>query len=272
MMRAYSYLGQSTWFAFGAWVGVATWIFVDILEGHPFKIRSIVVDGSSLPYFIAFYIPCALFLTLPFFVWQVFRTQRAKVTAQTPWLVPLLLGLVYFPIVGAMIPVLCMVTNQGQGWRIGTAVFVVLFGLPVVFSEICLRAGQSTTPDCQPPSSFTGDSAGKTSTISAVITLYHWIGTCGALLYLIVGCVFIFAVITRHASMSLIETLGVSAATLAYLTFFITCFRTSRELAVDPDMVRKRSRWIAIIMAILFFPILTAPGIYCVWKLNSHYE
>jgi len=163
MMKAYSYLGQSAWFAFGAWAGAATWILVDVLRGHPFRIRSIVDDGSFLPYFVALYIPCALLFGCPFLVWQAVRTRRAGVHTQTPWPVPLLLGLVYFPIVVATIPVLCMVTNQGQGSLIGSAVFVLLFGLPAVFGEVCLRAGQSMAQDSMPPSNVTGGPTGITT-------------------------------------------------------------------------------------------------------------
>jgi hypothetical protein len=160
-MKPYSYFGQSAWFAFGAWTGAVTWIFVDILQGHPFRIRHIVDDGSFLPYFVALYIPCALLFSFPFLAWQAFRTRRARVVALTPWPVPLLSGLVYFPIVGAMIPILCIVTNQGQGSRIGTAVCVLVFGLPLLFGEFCLRVGQLMTQDAPRPSDFHGDTAGN---------------------------------------------------------------------------------------------------------------
>jgi hypothetical protein len=159
MMNAYSYMGQSVWFAFGTWAGVVTWTLVDVIQGNEFKIRSIVDDGSFLPYFIALFVPCAMLLTVRFMIWQAFRSWCKKVPTATPWLAPLLAGLLYLPIVAAMIPVLCTVTNQGQGLRIGTAVCVLFFGLPAVFAEICLRVGQTMTQHYPPSSNSSGDTS-----------------------------------------------------------------------------------------------------------------
>lgn len=111
-----------------------------------------------------------------------------------------------------------------------------------------------------------------TSHIQPVVSLYRWIGVCGVVFYLGVGCVVALVAITGAASMSLAEALALTVGVMAYVAFFVVCFRTGRELALHTAGLHRRSRWIAIIMASLFFPILTVPALYCIRKLRSHYE
>ncbi len=110
------------------------------------------------------------------------------------------------------------------------------------------------------------------SHIHVVIRLYRWIGIFGAIFYSIVGIVFAFLEITGDSRMPFPQALAFAVGFTVFVSFFVVCFRTSRQLAVDPAGLHRRSRWIGIIMASMLCPILTIPGLYCVSKLGRHYK
>ena len=134
-MNAYTITGQCLWFAFGAWAGGVLVELSEIIRAQSLRIHSMVDDGSMLPLLIALFIPLAVVMTVPFGGWLLFRSRRGMTRCAAPWLLPLVAGLLYLPLCGMAVPLLCALTAQSQGTRIAGAIVVLLFGLPVAFED-----------------------------------------------------------------------------------------------------------------------------------------
>ena len=55
-----------------------------------------------------------------------------------------------------------------------------------------------------------------------------------------------------------------------FIAFFTFMLKTATRLAADLDGTYRRARWIAILAASIFFPILTIPGILAVRRLERY--
>jgi hypothetical protein len=146
-MKTIGVLAQCVWFAFGTWVGS---IFAGTAETI-FRDPPPQPTSRDIPieWLIVLYIPLSVLLSLIFLGWIVIRSRTTGGTCRLPWLVPLVLGTAYLPVVFSSIPVLIWLTDQGQGAFIGLSIAGVLFGLPVVLGEIAFRIG-SRTPASSP--------------------------------------------------------------------------------------------------------------------------
>ena len=136
-MNRYGTLGQTAWFVFGSWAGVCFSQLADVLQNGEFKIRHLIDDGSKLPFMLFLYLPMSTLLALIFAAW--FKFRGSKLPSRAPWALPFVGGLIYLPLLGALIPVLCIVYRQSRGPAIGMAVATLLFGMPLLFAEVCFR-------------------------------------------------------------------------------------------------------------------------------------
>lgn len=137
-MNRYGIRGQIAWFAFGTWAGDCFVQLFEVVYRGEFKIRSTLNDGSGLPIMLFLAMPLSVFFAIGFGGWLWFRSRK-RGSCQTPWAIPFLGGLFFIPLCAALIPVLCIICRQDQGTIIGTAVAALIYGLPVVSAEICLR-------------------------------------------------------------------------------------------------------------------------------------
>jgi hypothetical protein len=131
--------GQFFWFAIGAYCGfLLVWSSMALFSppSQP--------SERELPAVLLLmgYVPVSLVLSIPFGTWLFVRSRLTKVGAASPWLLPFILGVLYFPILFGSIPLLIWLTGQGQGNLIGTSIGAVMFGLPVLFAELTARLGR----------------------------------------------------------------------------------------------------------------------------------
>ena len=70
-----------------------------------------------------------------------------------------------------------------------------------------------------------------------------------------------------------IATLVPVAVAICFHAFFFNyCRITANRLSAESARFRRRSRLVGFVMATLYFPILTVPGLYCVWKIDKHFK
>ncbi len=144
-MKAIGVLTQCVWFAFGTWIGsIFAGTSETIFRDPQPSSRDIPIEWLTV-----LYIPLSILLSLIFLAWVVIRSRTSGGTCRLSWLVPLVLGAAYFPLVFSSIPPLIWLTGQGQGAFIGLSIAGVLFGLPIVLGEIAFRIG-SRTPASSP--------------------------------------------------------------------------------------------------------------------------
>ena len=140
-MKGYGIVGQTAWFMFGTWAGASSEQLLEVIYWGEFRVRSTIDDGTNLPFMLVLFLPMSAFLSATFAAWLGIRGRR-KVVPAVPWAIPLVAGSLFLPLCSAMIRVLCVVGRPGQGAVIGTLVMILLFGIPVVFAEICLRTSR----------------------------------------------------------------------------------------------------------------------------------
>jgi hypothetical protein len=106
----------------------------------------------------------------------------------------------------------------------------------------------------------------------ASASIYRWVGVLGLFFYAVLGAVLLYiaerdfgrwrwndaAVWTLHFTFGIV--------------FFTTCRVVAGRLVTSPARVRRPARWLGFIMAVWFFPILTIPGLFAVWKLDQFFE
>lgn len=105
--------------------------------------------------------------------------------------------------------------------------------------------------------------------------IYWWIGLVGTAacvlfvaFWLVGAAAGIFSMRHEDLTSLLPLTAGVCFHALLFNYFRITANR----LFSDPARYRRRSRLVGFAMATLYFPILTVPGLFCVWKIDKHFE
>ena len=142
-MKAYDCVGQWSWFAFGTWAGMAIPMVAETLffdpppPPHDLPVELTVIAS----------IPLSLLMSAIFRVWIVIRSARSGSTAELPWTIPLVLGIVYFPICYGSIRLLVLLAEKGLGADtgdlfLGLSAPCLFFGLPVVLGEIAFRTGR----------------------------------------------------------------------------------------------------------------------------------
>lgn len=136
-MKTYGILGQSGWFAFGTWAGAVFYILLGAM--HKQEIKSWADTESGLELLLYGYVAFALLLAVPHAAWLRIRAGRWKPLTKAPWVVSLVLGLIYLPLLSRLVPLLIFATGQGQGNLIGSSIMACLFGFPVIFAEVSLR-------------------------------------------------------------------------------------------------------------------------------------
>lgn len=141
-MKAIGVLAQCCWFAFGLWIGA---IFAGAAE-------TVLRDPPPQPtgreilfeWLIVLYIPFSILLSLLFLFWITIRLLLRRGICRVPWLIPLILGIAYFPLLFASIPVLIWLTHEGQGVVIGSSITVVFLGLLALDGEIVIYISKAT--------------------------------------------------------------------------------------------------------------------------------
>ncbi len=128
---------QYVLFALGTWIGAV----LGILGGHIWERKVIDTNRTELGpgLLIIAYVFVAGLLALPYLGWIWMRNHFTVKQCSILWIVPLLLGIIHLPCIVVLIPLLIEMMGQGQGARIGTAIMVVTFGLPVIFAELSFR-------------------------------------------------------------------------------------------------------------------------------------
>lgn len=132
-MKTYGVVGQFGWFAFGTWVGAALCILLQMI--HTLEINSWLDGETGMALLLAGYVLIAVLLATPHAVWLWLRTRRRRQPCEVPWFVSLILGLAYLPLLSGIVPLLIVLTGQGQGTVIGTSICACVFGLPIAFAE-----------------------------------------------------------------------------------------------------------------------------------------
>ena len=63
---------------------------------------------------------------------------------------------------------------------------------------------------------------------------------------------------------------GMMVESAVFLAFFAFVIRTAGRLGVDLTGTYRRARWVAILAATVFFPVLTIPGILALRRLERY--
>jgi hypothetical protein len=138
-MKLYGIRGQALWFAFGTWAGAVLAALLEIILRKEIRVGSYFNNVSSILTELAISVFMVCLLTIPYTVWLWARTYRKGQRAQLHWLIPLILGIIFLPLLCGMIPLLIVLAGQGQGTIIGTMIGSCILGFPVVFAEMCFR-------------------------------------------------------------------------------------------------------------------------------------
>ncbi len=125
-----------------------------------------------------------------------------------------------------------------------------------------------------PPAKAADAPAPSLGHLAIVHRMYWWVGVIG-----ITVCGIFLAIAIIPLANALMDMRGDNIRTLAsviafcfHAFFFNYCRLTAHRLAATPSQFRRRSRLVGFVMATFYFPILTAPGLYCVWKIDKHFE
>ncbi len=131
--------------------------------------------------------------------------------------------------------------------------------------------GNRTMTSLNPYAPPTAD-ARVTSAISShlltVHRIYWWIGSVGTFSCLCAALVGI-VVFSREGTASVAP---IALTTCLHGCFFNYCRIIGNRLFSRPERYRIRSRIVGFALAVFYFPILTFPGLYCVWKIDKHFE
>lgn len=101
-----------------------------------------------------------------------------------------------------------------------------------------------------------------------VIRLYWWMGIIGLAIYasFIVGCIWA----NWSAPPQGLERLNVLLA-LAASAVFVCSLAVSKRLARKPKGILAAANWVALIIAVAWFPWMTVPAIICRRRLHLYY-
>jgi hypothetical protein len=126
-----------------------------------------------------------------------------------------------------------------------------------------------------PPATDSGAPVALPRHLSGVQRIYWWVGlvgTAGCGLYAGLWLIAVLAGMVTIGYTDLAELLPISVALCWHALLFNYCRIIANRLLVDPARFRRRARLVGFVMATLYFPILTVPGLYCVCKIDKHFE
>ena len=105
--------------------------------------------------------------------------------------------------------------------------------------------------------------------LRATTKLYRRMGWAGATIYL-VACLFNMIALSAQGQLDIGPALGMTTTCALVTAFFLLMIKTAKDLAVDVDRTYRRARWLAVLAAGLFFPILTIPAYLAVRRLERY--
>lgn len=137
-MHKHTYQGCTVLFGLGAGAMFFLEPVLQSLYGDkPVMARSMVANGEWVRFIAMMGLVMGGLLAVPFAVWWRFRERRLKAVFKAPWLMAILCGLVY-PL--ALYLSFSLVAFDGRVTILdGTFMYAALFGLPVLFAELCVR-------------------------------------------------------------------------------------------------------------------------------------
>ena len=134
-------IGQATAFALGVWIGFLIAGPLEPLVRQAFAMPP-ARTSPPLPFESVLTIFVAVAAAIPFVAWTFVRARRSRQVVRLSGIVPLVLGVAYGPLFVVTVPILFLITGQGQGTRIGTGIGLFLLGFPVLSAELCFRLAQ----------------------------------------------------------------------------------------------------------------------------------
>jgi hypothetical protein len=134
-MRAVGVIGQFICFALGLWIGSVCAGTAEMLL-HP---RAATSRNLPFEFLVVIYVPLCLIVAGLFVGWVAIRSRKAPGAVVVFWPIPLALGLCFFPLVFASIPLLIRATGQGQGNIIGSSIAALFVGILIACAECAYR-------------------------------------------------------------------------------------------------------------------------------------
>jgi hypothetical protein len=93
-----------------------------------------------------------------------------------------------------------------------------------------------------------------------------WAGVAYISLLLVVG--FLFMLAEGPPRLGIVTGMALECG--VFLAFFAHVIRTASRLGVDFAGTYRRARWMAILAASIFFPVMTIPGILAIKRLETY--
>jgi hypothetical protein len=106
--------------------------------------------------------------------------------------------------------------------------------------------------------------------LKAATRMYRGIGWCGVAYVAFVWAAQVVLALPRLESEPVPIALLVMLGDLMWMLFFVFVLRTANRLGQDFDRMYRRARWLGILAAALWFPLLTIPGILAVRRLERY--
>jgi hypothetical protein len=88
------------------------------------------------------YVPTSLLFAVPFIRWVAIRSRKSIESRLVTWPVPMVLGVLLFPLLFVSIPLLIEITGQGQGNLIGSCIATTMIVLPLILGEVSFWCGR----------------------------------------------------------------------------------------------------------------------------------
>ncbi len=104
-----------------------------------------------------------------------------------------------------------------------------------------------------------------------VIRLYWWMGVIGIVPHSVLTVCLCFDWALRGSSTTA-DYVGGLLVGVVQLAAFTSSIHVARRLATRPEGMLRRARLVGIILATLWFPILTVPGIICVRRVTRYFD
>jgi hypothetical protein len=125
-----------------------------------------------------------------------------------------------------------------------------------------------------PPVADTGVVAVPPAQLRTVQRIYWWSGVIGSVGWCVCGVLFVgvygpFPIGRGEPDLALAAV--VFSMSMLHTCLCNYCRVTANRLAINPGRYRRRSRLVGFAMAVMYFPYLTVPGLYCVWKIDRHF-
>lgn len=139
MMQRYGTIGLWIWYVIGGWVGMSTYQLVEANSGVYARVSYYGENAREalLVSFLDFAVMTVVSVLFP--AWNYWRIRRSGRPNELVWWIPFLFGLTLVPVFVLLLNAFMFLTGLGSGTIIGCFVMCVLFGLPVLAAEACIR-------------------------------------------------------------------------------------------------------------------------------------